>query len=118
MMEIIRPQDRPPTVIELSRLFEVGMDSVRIDARSFDEWPPGTDPQAALPSILGQPDLLVYSEPFWSLDFPADLIGTIYYEGGSTGRIAVTQHRVGFEDAHNDIWYFQWDARVPDWSGE
>lgn len=53
------------------------------------------------------------SLPRWSMDLPVELVGIIKYQDGFQGKIAVNQHRVGFQDKTGKPWYFQWEERIP-----
>jgi hypothetical protein len=114
LSQVIRPEwKREATEAQLSRVISVGIRHIRVDTL-FSGWPYKGEAETALSLVLNRSELTVWSQPQWStLGFPLDLVGTITYGNGSTGRIAVSEWKVGFEDSRRHTWYFQWEERVP-----
>ncbi|MCX7805733.1 MAG: DUF5329 domain-containing protein [Planctomycetota bacterium] len=84
----------------------------------FGGWKNKADAERDLLAALTAEGLRVHAEPMWNLDRPLNLVGTVEYDDGSTGRIATAGWRVGFEDGRGGTWYFQWEERIPaEWRG-
>ena len=76
-------------------------------------WKDKEEANSQLIKILHIREIRVSSAPLWNMDIPVEVIGVIKYKDGSEGKIAVAQHRVGFQDKTGKPWYFQWEERIP-----
>ncbi len=76
-------------------------------------WENRSDAKRELIALFEDKEIIVSSEPLWNMDIPVELIGIIVFNDGSTGKFAVAQHRVGFQDSTGRPWYFQWQERSP-----
>jgi len=76
-------------------------------------WKDKDEAKTQLIKILHTKEIKASSTPLWNMDIPVELVGIINYVDGSEGKIAVAQHRVGFQDKMGKPWYFQWEDRIP-----
>ena len=76
-------------------------------------WKDKEEAKEQLIKILNNKELKISSSALWNQDVPVQLVGIIEYADGSKGKIAVAQHRVGFQDKTGKPWFFQWEERIP-----
>lgn len=75
----------------------------------YEGWPSLTDAERALLKIFDDKNTTIFSTPYWNIDVPIDLAGTIEYKTGSRGTFSIAGHRVGFQDNTGETWYFSWE---------
>ncbi len=107
---IVDPEGKSVNTFEKYRLKKVLGDTIKeiIITKYINGWKNKHEAKKELMAIFEDKEIIVSSGPLWNMDSPLELIGVIVYTNGAKGKFAVAQHRVGFQDSHENTWYFQW----------